>query len=372
MAEGPPDTPPDPTAALARLSGALTEDALFVLGSAAHDREGLEALLQRRAAAYDAAVHDRPFARMTGSFEAWLVDLSRAMAPVAPPPWLPMMDVVREKVTLEIGARGLRSLFSSKPSEKDVARVKRYGALAVRTLRAVFAADGPIDAEERATVNAVVAALGLPEGDAGLLAAEGPLAPETFDIYGEIDRNVARAIVRGAWLGAAGDGLDPREEQAIRVVARKMGVVDEDVEAARREGQERVDGRSRTGVAAVDGVRFVLSDRIPGVGVQIGALVGSLMVPRRFRPEALSLVGHGGPVVLAHRHAQLAPTERAAVLGVVWTAALIEGPTVARRALLQARWERFASDLGEDDPRPREIVERWLHDALAAAARTWT
>ena len=60
-----------------------------------------------------------------------------------------MMDVVREKVTLEIGARGLRSLFSSKPSDKDVARVKRYGSLAVRVLRAVLAADGPLDAEER-------------------------------------------------------------------------------------------------------------------------------------------------------------------------------------------------------------------------------
>ena len=55
------------------------------------------------------------------------------------------MEVVREKVTLEIGARGLRSLFSSKPSDKEVARVKRYGSLAVRVLRAVLAADGELD-----------------------------------------------------------------------------------------------------------------------------------------------------------------------------------------------------------------------------------
>jgi tellurite resistance protein len=363
--------PSDSTAALARLGGTLAEDALFVLGSAAHDREGLEALLQRRATAYDAAVHNLPHASMTTSFEAWLVDLVRAMAPVAPPPWVPMMEVVREKVTLEIGARGLRSLFSNKPSEKDVARVKRYGALAVRTLRAVFAADAPLDPEERTTVAAVIAALGLPEADAQSLLAEGALAPETFDIYGEIDRGIARAIVRGAWLAAASDGLDPREEQAIRVVARKMGVADDEVEVARRDSQERVDGRARTGAAAVDGVRFLLSDRMPGLGVQVGALVGSLMIPRRFRAEALASVGHGGPVTLARRHAQLAPTERAAVLGVVWAAALIDGPTLARRALLQARWERFASDLGEDDPRPRELLERWWNDALASAARSW-
>jgi hypothetical protein len=83
-------------------------------------------------------------------------------------------------------------------------------------------------------------------------------------------------------------------------------------------------------------------------------------------------VEHRARVVLARRHAELAPTERAAVLGVVWAGALMESPTIARRALLQARWERFATDLDEDDPRPREIVDEWLTRALASAARTWT
>ena len=360
------------TAALERLVRVLGEDAIFVLASGAHDpKEALEGLLQRRGIAYTAAVQGQPHTRMTSQFEAWEVDLTHAMAPVWPPSWMPMMDVVREKVTLEIGARGLRSLFSNKPSDKDVARVKRYGALAVRTLRAVLAADAPLDDEERTLVAAVIASLGLPEADAHALTSEGPLAPETFDIYGEVDRSIARAIVRGAWLAAAGDGIDPREEQAIRVVASKMGITNEEVEASRREAQERVEARSRTGSAAVDGVRFLLSDRTPGLGVQVGALVGSLMIPRRFRAEALASVGHGAPVTLAKRHGQLSTAERAAVLGVVWAAALIEGPSLARRALLQARWERFAADLGEDDPRPRELLERWWNDALASAARSW-
>jgi hypothetical protein len=38
--------------------------------------------------------------------------------------------------------------------------------------------------------------------------------------------------------------------------------------------------------------------------------------------------------------------------------------------VLRARWERFAQDLGEDDPQPREIVERWIDDALTGVART--
>jgi hypothetical protein len=281
-----------------------------------------------------------------------------------------MMDLVREKVTLEIGARGLRSLFSSKPSDRDVARVKRYGALGVRVLRAVFAADGALDAEERTLVASVVAALGLPEADTHALHAEGPLPPESLDVYGEMDPAVARAIVRGAWLAAAWDSIDPREEQAIRVVAHKMGVAGEEVEAARREAIDRVEARRKVGAAAVDGVRYVLSDRCPGVGVRLAALTGTLAMPRRWREEALAGVGQGAPVTLAKRHAGLTGEERAAALGVAWGAALADDPSVGRRALLRARWERLAVDLGEDDPGARELVEGWIGEALAGVART--
>ena len=45
------------------------------------------------------------------------------------------------------------------------------------------------------------------------------------------------------------------------------------------------------------------------------------------------------------------------MLGVAWAAALADDPTVGRRALLRARWERVAEDLGEDDPSPRELVD---------------
>jgi tellurite resistance protein len=359
------------TAALERLIGVLGEDAIFVLSSGARDaKDSLDGLLQRRGYAYTAAVQGQPHSRMTTQFDGWVVEMVRAMAPVAPPPWVPMMDVVREKVTLEIGARGLRSLFSSKPSDKDVARVKRYGALAVRTLRAVFAADGALDKEEQTTIAAVIAALGLPEADANALYAEAPVAPETLDVYGEMDPNVARAIVRGAWLAAAWDAIDPREEHVMRVVAHKMSVGGEDLENARKEAQQRVDARRHAGVAAVDAVRYVLSDRCPGLGVKLAALTGTLMLPKRWRDEALSPVGQGAPVTLAKRHTEIDPDERQSVLGVAWAAALVDDPSYGRRALLRARWERLAQDLGEDDPSPRESVERWVSEALAGVART--
>jgi tellurite resistance protein len=307
---------------------------------------------------------------MTTHFDAWVVEMARALAPIAPPVWVPMMEVVREKVTLEMGARGLRSLFSSKPSDKEVARVKRYGSLAVRVLRAVFSADGSLDSEELTTIAAVIASLGLPEADASALYAEPPVLAATLDVYGELDAAVAQAILRGAWLAAAWDSVDPREEQTIRVVAQKLSLSELEVEAARKDALARIDARRKAGLAAVDAVRCVLSDRTPGLGVQLAALTGTLMLPRRWRDEALSAIGQGAPVALAKRHMGLEASERLEVLGVAWAAALVDDPSVGRRALLRARWERVAEDLGEDDPAARELVDRWMGEALAGVART--
>jgi hypothetical protein len=360
------------TAALERLVGALAEDAMFVLaGCAGRDpKDALENLLQRRSSAYTAAVQGQPHTRMTGQYGPWFVDMSRAMAPVAPPAQVPMMEIVREKVTLELGARGLRSLFSSKPSDKDVARVKRYGSLAVRVLRAVLAADGMLDDEERTLAASVVASLGLPEADANALYSEPPIAPQSLEVYGEVEPAIVRAVLRGAWLAAAQDTLDPREEQAIRTIAQKLGVPADDVEAARRDAIARVETRHKAGAAVVDAVRFVLGDRIPGIGVRLAATAGMLMVPRRWREEVLAPVAQGAPVTLAERHIGLDADDRHAVLGVAWATALADHPTLGRLALLRARWERFADDMGEGNTSPREIVDRWLGEALAQAART--
>ncbi len=363
------------SAALGRLAGIFGEDAIFVLGSGVREaKDALDGMLQRRGPVYAAALQGQAHARMTGGFDAWYVEMVRALAPVSPPASIPMMGVVREGVTLELGARGLRSLFSSKPSDKDVARVKRYGTLAVRTLRAVLASDGTLDADEHRAVAALVAALGLPEADAGALRSEPAIAADALDFHldaqADMDHAIARAIVRGAWLAAAADEIDPREEAVIRVVGRKMGIAPEDIEDARRAAVDYIDWRRKAGAAAIDAIRYVLSDRVPGLGVQLAARAGTIMLPRRWRDESLAPVGHGAPVTLAKRHLGLEAGDRRAVLGVAWAAALAEDPSVGRRAVLCARWERFADDLGEDDPQPRETVERWMTEALAGVART--
>lgn len=355
------------TFALGRLVSALAEDAMFGL-STGGGTDVLDGLGKRRGEAYSAILAGHRLNTMTGELDNWVVEMTRAVAPICPPAWMPMSEVIREKVTLEVGARGLRSLFSSKPSEKDVQRVKRLGTLAVRVLRAVFHADGALDAEETRTIAGVIASLGLPDPDAQALFAEGPVPVEQLDVYGDIEPAVAKAILRGAWLAAAWDQIDPREEHIIRVLANKLAFAAMELEVLRNEAVQRVDTRRLAGLAAVDGIRFVLSDRMPGHGITLAAKAGQLMLPRRYREEALAQIGAGAKVTLARRYPQLGTDDRHTVLGVTWAAAMYEDPSVARRALLRARHDRVAADLGDDGVKSRHAIEEWIADVLAPAA----
>jgi tellurite resistance protein len=355
------------TAALGRLIAALAEDAIFGLGTGG-GAGILEGLGRRRGEAYQAILTGHRLNTMCTELDHWLVEMTRAAAPICPPAWMPMADVLREKVTLEVGARGLRSLFSSKPSDKDVLRVKRLGTLATRVLRAVYAADGPLDPEEQRDVAALVASLGLPDEEAQPLFAEAPIAAEQLDVYGDVDPAYAKALLRGAWAAAAGDAIDPREEHVIRTVANKLSFAPMELEALRNEAVQKVESRRMIGQAVVEAIRFVLADRIPGQGATLAASSGYMLVPRRYRDEALAPIGHGTKVTLARRYASLPGDDKETVLGVAWAAALYEDPSVARRALLRARHDRFAQDLGDDGAKARLAVDEWVNDVLAPAA----
>jgi hypothetical protein len=355
------------TAALARLTGTLAEDAIFGLATGGGPGV-LEGLGRRRGEAYQAVLANHRLNTMSGELDHWLVEMTRAVAPIFPPAWLPMGDVLREKVTLEAGARGLRSFFSSKPSEKDVLRVKRLGALATRVLRAVYAADGPLDPEEQRNVASLIAALGLPEEDAQALYAEPPVNVEQLDVYGDLEPGYAKALLRGAWLASALDAIDPREEQVIRVVANKLSFPAMDLEVLRNDVVHKVDVRRMAGAAAVDAIRFVLSDRMPGHGVTLAANTGMILIPKRYRDEVLAQIGHGAKVTLARRYTHLSADDRHMVLGIAWAAAMYEDPSVGRRALLRARHDRVAQDLGDDGTKARHAVDEWVGEVLAPAA----
>jgi len=51
-----------------------------------------------------------------------------------------------------------------------------------------------------------------------------------------------------------------------------------------------------------------------------------------------------------------------------WAAAMYDDPSVARRALLRARHDRVAADMGEDGGKSRFAIEDWVAQVLAPAA----
>src|SRR5262249_10395802 len=159
-------------------------------------------------------------------------------------------------------------------------------------------------------ITALVNSFGLPDADVQTLASEASVPVEQLDVYGDLEPAVARALVYGAWHGAAWDAIDPREEAIIRTFANKISMPVEEVERLRAEAIHRIDARRGAGLAATDAVRYMLSDRTPGIGVQLAAKVGTLMLPRRYREEALAQIGHGAPITLARRHTQTSSDER--------------------------------------------------------------
>lgn len=357
----------DKTLGLSRLVSLCAEDAIFAL-AAGGGPQSLELLAKRRGEAYSAVLAGHRIHTMTTEFDPWLVGLTRAMAPICPPIGLPMGDLIREGVTLEAGARGLRAFFSSKPSEKDVMRVKRLGTLAARVLRAVMAADGNTDPEEARTIAAFLGSLGLPEGETNPIYAEGVVPVAQLDMYGELERNLAEAIVRGAWLAAAWDEIDPREETVVRTVAGKLAMKPETVEELRNQAIARIDSRRLVGLAATDGLRYVLSDRVAASANVLALKTAELLLPRRYRDEATGPITHKVPATLGRRYVQLPSDEKQLALGVIWAAALWEDPNLSRRALLRSRHDKFAQDLGDDGSRARQAVESWIAEVLAPAA----
>ena len=369
--------PTPATLALGQLVPVLAEEAMFAaLAIPGATRDTVEGILKRRHEAHiDLIQEGQALPRMLASEDAWIVSLSRAIAAIAPPTWLPMGDVIKQKITLEVGARGLRSLFSSRPSDKDVMRVKRLGSLAVRSLRAVLCADGLIDPVERRNIAALIAALGLPEADAQSLLDEDPISVEHLDIYGELEVDVARAILRGVWFAAAADGLDPREEQVIRALALKLNRTTEEMEDARSAANLRVETARLAGLALVEVVRTLLIDR--PAGTEIAAVLGRLAAPPRYHEEVLAQAAQtsapgGEPTKgqpgLGKRYASLSADGRSALLAAAWAAALHEDPSLSRRAALRARFDRLAADLGDEGGRVRASVEGPIDEALAMLA----
>jgi hypothetical protein len=343
----------------------VTDDALFVLASSDRvDHEALAETAKRRAAAHETALHGGEL----GSSDAasWTIAMCAAMAPIGLPLWLPMRELV-ESLTLEAGARGVRSLFTSKPSDKQVERARTLGAITVRVLTAVLGADAPLNEEERLMRRCMVSALGLSEEDTIRLLAEPPMPAEAVDIPKELEPKQARLLATGAWAAGCHDGLDPREDAVVLKLCAKLALTADDTEFTRRSARAKIDGRKLAGTAAVDAMRYVLSDQ-PDRAAEVARLIAHLALPAVHRTETLASVNHGGPIRLARRHA-LERGDRELCLALAWFAALGTDPSQTRVAQLAVRHDRVASDLGSrtEAQATRALVEAIVHEQLLRA-----
>lgn len=355
---------------LERLLSVVAEDTAFVL-SCGGGTSTLDDFGKRRSPAYAEILAGHAVNDMRTAFDAWHLDLTRAMAPIHPHALLPMSDLLAERVTLEGGPRGLRSLFSSKPSEKDVVRVKRLGTLGTRVLRAVFASDGPLNPEETHLLSAFIVSLGLPDDVTNELRNEATIPVEQLDVYGDVEPVVAKALVRGAWLAAAADGIDGREELIVRVLANKLSISAMDMDVLRKEIQERIEDRRIEGLAAIDAIRVVMSDRVPGLGTELATKVAIFALPQCHRAEGFANLSAGETATMSKR-GKLGDDARKRVLGISWALAMHDDPSLTRRAVLRARHDRVADALGEDGARVRHAVDEWMNAVLTPAAETQT
>jgi hypothetical protein len=357
---------PSPRTCLVHALKTLCDDVIFAITATARlDDDVLRALAKRREAAIQAVARGAPVEHL-GQGDAWLVRLSAAMAPIAPPRWMAMADVVEEGLSLEHGARGMRGLFFSKPSEKEVLRVRTLGAFVVRALASVLGATGEFHPEARLQRACLVASLGLPEEDQRTLLAEEPKPADALEVPEGLSPKLARALLRGAFFAAMLEGVDPREEQAVLLIGRETGLPAEELTAAHGEARKAIEAARAFGAPCVDAIRYVLSDDREASD-ELAIAAARMTLPTLHRREAITAVNVGGPVVLTKKH-EVDRKQREAVLGLSWVAALRSDPTYARRIDLVARHDAVAADLGDDGAGKdaRRVVEAFLETEMRA------
>ena len=357
----------DPKPFLRNYLSAVASDGLFVLCSTQRaDSSALADVASRRSTLYSNLVQGGT-PDSVGWPADWFVSMCVAMAPVAQPLWIPMHECI-DAFSLESGARGVRSLFAKKPSEKQVDRARTVGAFVVRSMASVLGATSTWSDDSELMRRCLVVSFGLPEQDAALLCQEAPMVPGTVELPSDVDVKTARMIARGIWRAAFRDGLDPcRDDRAVELCQR-MGLTADDTESLRKVARDEVELNKAFGPAAVDAVRVVLSD--DEAGVHLSRVVAHLALLPVHRSETLSSIDHGGVVVLARRHT-LDRKQVEACLALSWLAALWTNPDQTRLAEFIVRHDRVAGDLGSkpDGSSARALATSFVLDQLAFAVQ---
>ncbi len=204
--------------------------------------------------------------------------VARALAPLCPPETMPMGGLIEAGITLEGGARGLRSLFTKNPSDKDRKRVQRYATLAARVMEAVAGADDELSEDELRGISMAMASFGLDDDE--LVAARAPakLRPEQIEVFGEIDAKLLRELLRGAWSVALRGGTNPRSDEAVRTLAARLDISDQ-CEAVR---SNVADSLARVGNTAA-------------LSVELARSAGAALAPDLFASALEGLIRSAAP-----------------------------------------------------------------------------
>ena len=346
---------------LSLLTRSACEDALFaILGSGPRILDGLS---KRREVAHDAIARGEPAVTMA-DFDAWLAALSNAAAPLATPWFVPMREAIDDGLTLEREARGLRAILGgSGPTD----RIRQVGIFATRVLRAVSAADGTLGPGEQRAISLLVAAMGLAEEDARVLSHEPPMPASAIEIPPDLEWNVARAILLGAWEAAAADGIDPAEHDAILEFARRLNVQAEVLDEARVIAERHAAQQLAIGLAAVDVVRYVAHPLDKELSAPLITATAHLAIPAYRLAECLRTLASETTTPLEKDHHDLDRSAKHVALCAAWAVALWSDPTVTMRARLAARHDRAATDLGSEraGSDARDTVQSYLDAVLA-------
>lgn len=360
---------PDPIEErLSALHRVACEDALFAVAAVGLD--ALEAFGKRRLSSAEAIARDGlANAVVMADWEAWRIALTKAIAPVAAPWFVPMREAIDKGLTLEKESRGLRGLIPGFGGDSEKTRIRRDGAFAVRVARAVSAADGVVSRDEAFAVELLLAALALPEDDQRVLRAEAPIPIAAIEVPEGLEPKVARAVVAGAWQTAATDGLHDAEHAAVQSIAMRIGIEPDALVEAREDVEKTITRQRAIGAAMIDVSRYVLAPLPSEESVPLTLAAIHLAVPPLDREPAIRLVTTNAATPLGRAH-DLDRTARTQVLAATWAAALATNPTSSARARLVARHDRAAQQVGGDRQAEdaRNKVEEYVARAMGRGA----
>lgn len=272
-------------------------------------------------------------------------------------------------LTLEAGARGVRALFTSKPSDKQVQRARDVGRLALRGMTSVFSAAKAEQGDRQLQRACFVHALGLPDDAMAMLLAEDSATVDAIEIPPNLEAKVAKAVGRGLWDAAQRSGPAPEADAISAALCARLGMDGDVTDELRRASEAGLRARAVGGNAAVDAIRYVLSDD-PEVALALATQAVRLIVAPALRSTAALSIDYASQVVLARKH-DLDRNARQTALILAWLAALSTDPSTTRSAELAVRHDRVADDFGSrnEGASCRATVDAFVREALLPAVQ---